>query len=170
MQRASRLVSAKSPVINAMHESASFLWLRFLTLPNIAMNDGLMFAGKKKRGKKKAMQNYVLGLSIILYIEHRVHISRAEGATDSENRNPHITGRNTRVQPLGGVEGFFFLLKKKNIQKPQELAHARTGRKEMMVESCVYVESLSAVALLKVIPISFFLACKLLFLASSLVP
>lgn len=64
---------------------------------------------KEEEGKKKkAMQNYVLGLSIILYIEHRVHISRAEGATDSENRNPHITGRNTRVQPLGGVEGFFF--------------------------------------------------------------
>lgn len=70
---------------------------------------------KEEEGKKKkAMQNYVLGLSIILYIEHRVHISRAEGATDSENRNPHITGRNTRVQPLGDVEGFFFFAKKKH--------------------------------------------------------
>lgn len=53
MQRASRLVSTKSPVTNAMRESASFLWLRFLTLPNIAMNDGLMFAAKKKRERKK---------------------------------------------------------------------------------------------------------------------
>lgn len=31
---------------------------------------------KEEEGeRKKAMQNYVLGLSIILYIEHRVHIS-----------------------------------------------------------------------------------------------